>query len=388
MKFNEKIFEQLSKEFSAENTKISIFIPVNRTGDGQAARIRFKNQLSEVTNKLMDEAIQANPMHKNAAMDYLSKGYELLDNDDFWVYQSDGLAVFISETSFEYYTMPIGFKTLNYVGSVFYLRPMLPAITNKDRFFILALSQNEVRFFEGANHSITPVIIEDLVPQSLEESLAAIDIEYPAQLQTHSGGGNAPIYHGQGGEKDGKTDRIIDYFRMIDSGLMEMLHDEKAPLIIAAVDYLVPMYKSVSNYSNIVEGHISGNVENDDPVLLHEKAYTAFKDVLNKDFKAKKEEFSQLIPQNRTALTVQDIVPAALNGKIDTLFIDKNAKEVWGTYLEKENRIVIQEKQNKTNSCLLNFATISVQSQGGTAYNISREDMPHLVSSTNAIYRY
>lgn len=387
MQFNYKIFERLAKKFSETNTKVSIFIPTNRVGDGQAAKIRFKNQLSEVVDKLMDETIQQEPMNRHEALAYTAKAYELLDREDFWHRQSDGLVVFLSEEVFEYYTMPIDFTPFNYVGNVFYLRHLLPAITDKSKFFVLALSQNEVRFFEGMKHSITPIIINDLVPASLEESLATIDMTYPSEFQAHSSGNN-PIYHGQGGEKDGKTDRIIDYFRMIDEGLMQMLHDENAPLIIAAVDYLVPMYKEISNYSNIVETHISGNVENDDPILLHEKACEALKSILGKDFQEKHQTFSALLPQEKADLSINSIAPAALNGKIDTLFIDKNATPLFGTYHEKSNTVAIQKEQNKINACLLNFAAISTYLQGGTVYNVTKEKMPHTVSPMNAIYRY
>jgi len=113
MRFDRKIFERLAKNYSKENNKISIFIPTDRVGDGQAARIHFKNQLSEVVDKLMDENIQKDPMAKNAALAYTAKAHELLDRDDFWNRQSDGLAVFVNEDIFEYYSMPIDFKPFN-----------------------------------------------------------------------------------------------------------------------------------------------------------------------------------------------------------------------------------------------------------------------------------
>ncbi len=387
MKFNHKKFEQLAQIHSTENNKISIFLPTDRAGDGQAAKIRFKNQLSEVVEKLMDEKIQEHTMSKNDAMAYLAKAYELLDKDEFWTYQSDGLAIFISEEVFEYYTMPVDFKLFNYVGSVFYLRPMLPVITNQSRFFLLALSQNEIRFFEGEQHSITPVIIEDLVPESLEASMAAIDIAYPAGLQAHSGG-SSPVFHGQGGEKDGKTDRIVDYFRMVDAGLMKMLHDEKVPMIIAGVDYLIPMYKSISNYSNIVEPHISGNVEADGPVLLHEKAWKLLAPLMKENFETQYNSFKELLPNEKASLSIDSIVPAALNGKVDTLFVDKDTSTYWGTYLPDTNKIALQKEQNKVNSCLINFAAIATYLQGGQVYTTSKAEMPHSVSVLNAIYRY
>ncbi|MEM1121865.1 MAG: hypothetical protein AAGJ18_15545 [Bacteroidota bacterium] len=387
MKFNKEIFERLAEQFAPNNSKISIFVPTDRVGDGQAAKIRFKNQLNEVVEKLMDATIQQEPMTKNEALGYTAKAFELLDNNEFWRYQSDGLVVFLDDKIFEHYTIPVNFNTFNYVGNVFYLRPTIPAISDTSRFFVLALSQNEIKFYEGAKHSITPVKIEDLVPTSLEESMAEVDIRYPAELQAHSGGSN-PVFHGQGGEKDGKTDRIIDYFRMVDKGLMEMLHDEKAPLIIAAVDYLVPMYKDISNYSNIVEPHISGNVENDDPVLIHEKAWAALSPSLDKDFAGKKSDFSTMMANERASITVDQVAVAALNGRVDTLFLDKDAKVFWGVYHETDNTVVAQKKQGKTNTCLLNFAAVSTFLQSGNVYSVDRTEMPHPMSVVNASYRY
>jgi len=387
MKFNHKKFEQLAQTISSDNHQVSIFIPTNRAGDGQAAKIHYKNQLNEVVDKLMDATIQENPMTKNEAIGYLSTAYELLDKEDFWNYQSDGLAVFIGKETFDYYSMPVSFKPFNHVSNIFYLRPMLPAITGEERFFILALSQNEVRFFEGAKHSITPVIINDIVPNGMEEAFAEIDVEHPATLQAH-GGGNSPIFHGQGGEKDGKTDQIIDYFRQVDKGLMEMLHDEKVPMVIAAVDYLVPMYREISNYKYIVNGHVGGNPENDDPTLLHEKAYGFIKEIADAEKAEKVNEFHDGMRNDKASLSINDIAPAALNGKIETLFVDKVAKPFWGTYLEKDDSIITETSQNKTNACLLNFAAISTYLQGGKVYNVSREEMPHNVSVLNATYRY
>lgn len=387
MKFNKEIFKGLADQFTNENRKISIFIPTDRAGDGQAAKIRYKNQLSEVVDKLMDDKIQENPLSKNEALAYTAKAYELLDNKEFWSYQSDGLAVFLDENTFEYYSIPLDFNTFNYVGNVFYLRPTIPAINHDARFFILALSQNEVKFYEGSNHSITPVIIDDLVPTSLEESMASIDIEYPAEMQAHSGGAS-PVFHGQGGEKDGKTDRIIDYFRMVDKGLMEMLHDEKAPLIIAAVDYLVPIYKNVSSYSNIVETHISGNVENDAPALLHEKAWSMLEPILGKDFSEKQDVFGENLPRDKASIAVDQITAAALNGRVDTLFTDKNSSIYWGIYNQTNNTVIIQKEQNKMNTCLLNFSAIRTFLQGGMVYNVDRTEMPYQLSIMNAIYRF
>jgi hypothetical protein len=233
---------------------ISIYIPTFRAGHNQEDNLRFKNALSKAVDKLLDRGLS-----KKDASRYLSKGYELLDNDQFWLHQSDGLVVFISSEHFEYYNLPIHFEERIELGDRYYVRPILSLIGNDNRFFLLALSQNEVRFFEGNKHSITPVIIEDLVPSNMEE---AIRLDEPsASLQMHGPAGNngKAIFHGQGVGKDDNIKYISDYFTKVDAGLMEMLHDEYSPMIVATVDSNFPLYKNVNKYLHLLDVHVSGN---------------------------------------------------------------------------------------------------------------------------------
>ena len=384
MKFNKNKFEQLAQIKSGDNDCISILIPTDRVGDGQAEKIRFKNQLDEAINLLMDENIQQYPLNKQEALKYLFPAYELLDNDDFWIRQSDGLAVFIGPERFEYFALPITFQPMTYVNNHFYLFPLLEAITGKKRFFLLALSQNEVRFFEGNKYSITPVIINDLVPENLESTLA--EVENSQVLQSH-GGGNHITYHGQGG-KDYKMIQIENYFRKIDKGLMEMLHDEDAPMIIAAVDYLVPIYKSISSYTNIIDTSINGNPESDDPVLLHEKAWPAIQDIIDQQTNEWKEEFGLALANEKASFNREEVIPAAKNGRIDTLFIDRDIQPIWGMQDESKNTILIDDTQQQSNYCLINNAAVNTYLKGGNITLVDSMNLPNKNGMLQAIFRF
>ena len=259
MTFNSKKFNRLSNIFTTGEACISIYIPTHRAGQVQEDKIRFKNALSEAVNKLIDaNMLLTEEFDKKSARKFLSPAFDLLEDNDFWMHLSDGLAVFLNGHLFEYFVVPINFNQQIHVGSSFYLRHLLPLMTGDDRFFLLALSQGEVRFFEGHKHHITPVIINDLVPESTS---AVMQFAREPVLQGHSAG--TYIHHGQGVGKDDHNKDLKQYFRQIDRGLMEMLFDERAPMVIAAVDYLVPLYKEISKYPHIVDAHISGNPEND-----------------------------------------------------------------------------------------------------------------------------
>lgn len=383
MLITKKDIEELSQ--INDNPCISIFIPTHRSGFNNAKidQLSFKNALNDARTQMEQQGLEPNEMHG-----ILQAGYELLENDSFWTKLSDGLAVFISPSRFEYFELPIAFNSYVFVGRNFHLRPLLPMFTGDGRFFLLALSQNEVRFFEGQRNSITPVIIEDLVPEDMEEAFAFS--EPVAHLQAHSGGdlSSRGIYHGHGKGKDEKNKQLEKYFRQVDNGLMEILHDEKAPLLVAAVDYLVPIYQEISQYANIMPFSVKGNPENDSPVQLHEKAWSLMQPYFKEEQQSLANNFQSNFALEKADISAYAVIPAAINGRVDTLFIDKDEPNLWGQFNAEENIIRLHLERKQDSICLLNKAAIATFLQGGNVFNLTGEELPYPDASLNAIYRF
>ncbi len=375
-----QVFDKLL-EVKQENC-VSIYIPTYRIGHVQEDKLRFKNAVNNAQKQLEQKG-----MEEKASYQLLRPAFDLLEQEDFWLHLSDGLAVFIADNFFEKYTVPVDFNTLIFTGKSFHLRPLLPLFSNESRFFLLALSQNEVRFFEGTQYSITPVIIDDLVPGNLEEVLQNEGDK--STLQAHSSGdaSSTPIFHGQGMGKDHKMKELRTYFRHIDDGLMEMLHDEKAPLILATVDYMAPLYREITRYIHMYDLHINGNPENDDPVLLHEKAWNILKDHFNRNENRLKEEFGSFLNEGKASTNINDILIAAKNGKVDNLFIDKD-KRLWGRFNPENFSVEVVDDQEPKSIDLLDLAAIETYKNGGTVYQKESEELPYEKSEANAIYRY
>jgi hypothetical protein len=385
--FSQKQFKQLS-EFQNNNTPcVSIYIPTYKAGNSQEDKIRFKNALSDATSQLTNDSIFPNhSMDKKEALKFLAPAFELLDNEDFWSQLSEGLAVFIGENHFSHFICPIDFPKLTYVHYHFYLRHMLPMLNDEKRFFVLALSQNDVRFFEANANSITPVIINDLIPNGTEEMIGMED--NTTNLQARSGGSNASIFHGHGGGKDDKNETLKKYFRDIDNGLMKMLHDENAPMIIYSVENQIPIYQETSKYSNIHNDHIVGNPENDDPVLIHERAWSIMDDHFDKKYQLEKENFNQYLVDGKASFSIHDIVPSTVNGKVETLFLDTEEEIIWGEYDEKNVAINLHESRQPNSICLMNKMGVETFKNGGKIYNRPRIEMPRAITHVNAVFRY
>jgi len=389
MKFDKDTFEKLIAERDFNKPLISIYIPTSRAGTVQEDRIRFKNALNEAAERLVEENLYPEmELDKDEARKFLSEGFDLLEKEDFWLHLSDGLAVFIGEDRFHTYVVPISFEPLVYIGNEFYTRKLHPIFTRENRFFLLALSQSEVRFFEVHKYHIYPVIIEDLVPEDLEN---ALEKQKPTVLQSHTtGGSDSAVFHGQGGRKDQKNDDLKEFFRQVDKGLMEMLHDENEPMVIAAVDYLVPLYKEVSKYNHIVEEHISGNPDDLGPVVLHEKAWK----IMQPKFQAKKEESREAFPlqikNEKASVSVEDIVLAARGGRVETLYVNGETDPKLGeVFTSNENYgVKFHDENTRKNTCLLNAAAVYTWENGGKVYSLEKEDMPDSSKPLNAVFRY
>ena len=379
---NDEKFSELA-EFRSDNPPcVSIYIPTHRAGKNQEDNLRFKNALKEAKHELQERGL-----NEKDARQYLEEGYKLLEDADFWLHLSDGLSAYFGPDYFHYDISPVTYDQLVFLGDRFHTRHLIPGRQNQNRFFILAISAKMVKFFEAHKYSITPVKIDDLVPESLKKVL---EVEVPEKsVQYHFGQGAAmkPIYHGHGLPKDTEEAEMREYLRMVNDGLMKMLHDEKSPMIVAAVESLTSIYRDLNSYPHLVDEQVTGNPEEWDPVLLHEKAWFKIEDHFSQDLEQKKQAFGDKLPKEEASSYLYDIVPAAVAGRIDTLFVNKNERE-WGVYDEEKHSITLHKERQPDSLDLLDLAATKVFLQDGEVFEIERDHMPHPTANANAVYRF
>ena len=253
-----------------QSPSISIFLPTHRSGQNmQQDPIRFKNVLRKAEVQLLEMGIGAREV-----TDLLKPAQMLSDEPYFWQHQHDGLALFIAPDDFHHYHLPFPLEELVVISQSYYIKPILPLFTNNGHYYILAISQNEVRLFAGTRFSIGQLDLPSETPESLDEALQFDEPE--KQLQVHSGtaqGGRAGMFHGQGPGGEEQKDRIEHYLNLVDKGLSSIFRDKPAPLVLAGVDYLLPIYRKVSDYANIMEEGIIGNPDHISPDELQEQAW-------------------------------------------------------------------------------------------------------------------
>jgi len=354
---------------------VSIYMPTHRTGrEAQQDPIRLKNLLGEAEKRLSDQGVGTRDIQQ-----MLEPAARLLLDSDFWQHQSDGLAIFITSNRVRRYRLPLNFEEFVAVMDHFHVKPLLPLFTGDGQFYILALSQNEVRLLNGTRYSVSEVDIGQ-VGGSLAEAIPSVNHQMSLQLHSSgsSGGSGSVTFHGQGGGSDESAKKeLLSYFRLIADGLKEFLQGNRAPLVLAGVEYLLPIYKEANTYPNLIDTVIKGNPDLLSADELHKSAW----EIIRPLFQAAQEEafayYQQLAGQasERVADTLEKIVPAAYHGQVETLFVAAGVQQ-WGILNPVTNEIELHDQMESGDGPLLDLATVHTYLQGGTVYVVEPEMVP------------
>lgn len=362
---------------------VSIYGPTHRAGmEVQQDSIRFGNLLSEAEQRLAEGGYRHPDIKK-----VLEPAGKLIKDSMFWKYQGEGLAFFLSESFFRVYRLPVDFEELVIVTDRFHVKPLLPLMSGDGRFFILALSQNEVRLLQGSRNSVSGITLEN-VPSGIADALKYDDPEKQLQYHTGTGGsGRRPaIFHGHGVGKDDTKVNILRYFRRIDEGLREQLRHENAPMVLAGVEYLLPIYREASSYRNIMDQGITGSPEEMSPEDLRERAWTLVRPRFQKEQEEAVARYRNQINTEKVSHDITKIVPAAYYGKIEILFTAAGIQQ-WGAFDPKRNVVYLHAEAEAHDEDLLDLAAVHTLVNGGTTYTMKLQNMPDKTPLA-AIYRY
>jgi len=379
--------DEFMKLAEAHNTNcVSIYIPTERAGgpvDAGEGQIRLKNSLKEVR-----EILEEKDLNKKEIAMILDPVEALLDEVQFWRNQSDGLAIYADGEHTEYFTLPEHFRQQTYVSDHFYMLPVIPYFNDDGKYYLLALSAQNVGLYECTRHTITEIDVSDVTPGRLEDTVGYDYEDKSLQNRTGQGGDSGAMFHGQGSGKDDKGVETEKFFREVDQGIRKVLNDEKAPLVLACVDEYYPVYKKVSSWPNLFDEHVSGNPDESDPLLLHEESWLLVEEEFRKERQEKAERVQQESAGKKASTDVREIIPAAVDGRIDTLFIGERA-DLFGIYDMEQRRVELAEPGDRMyHASLYNLAAVNTFKNSGQVFMSPGEEMPIGETELDALLRY
>jgi hypothetical protein len=354
---------------------VSLYMPTHRAGNEQQQNpIRLKNLLAEAETKLL-----ANGLRRPEAEQLMRPAEELLWNAAFWQHQSDGLAIFLSDGFHVIYRLPNNFEELLIVSNSFHIKPLVPCLGRGIKFYVLAISLNNVRLFQASADSMSEVALN--FPTAMNEALWMDDPErylnlHSGSVSQHEGSGGAAIFHGHNPADEEKTN-ILRFFQSVNEGLNTLLEDKNVPMVLAGVDYLLAMYREVTTYQNLLKDSVPGNPDRENLKALHQQASQIVRPIFEENQKKAFEKFQQLDGQ-KNGLATSDLptaVKAAKFGQIETLFVPLGIQK-WGRYDAQNNHVILESGPDPENEDLLDLAAAETILNSGQVFAVPREQLP------------
>jgi hypothetical protein len=362
---------------------VSIYLPIDCTDpETRHDPIRLKDLLHEAEKRLFALGLWGTQVHE-----LLKPAQQLLDQEHLWQRQSDGLALFLTEDFFRYYSLPVRFPKLAVVTDRFHLKPLLRYFTNDGQFYLLALSQNRVRVFQGSRDSLNEILFDEM-PVSVADPPSK---EEPQQTSLfHAGAPSGRIrsagFHNQAGEDEIRKYSLRRFFRWINASLHNLLRGEHAPLVLAGAEYLHPIYRSVDTYPHRPIEGIHGNTEQIPLEEVHKQAWTIVQSYYKRARKDAEEVYWELTGTGKTTNRVSEAVVGAVHGRIATLFVQANSQH-WGGFDAELNAVTPHPDAKTENEDLIDLMALRTLATGGTVFAVPQDQMPD-ISPVAAIFRH
>jgi hypothetical protein len=356
---------------AADGPHVSLFMPVQPgSPPPHPDPIRLKNLLREAEQRLGALGQRAPDVAR-----LLEPARALVEDAGFWAQPGEGLAVFLSSARSHVRRLPLAVDELVVVGERFHVKPLLRLLSGDGRFSVLALSQHGVRLLHGTRDAVAEVPLDGL-PGSVAEALLYDQPE--RNLQAHAGtpgvGGRGAIFHGHGqGEERAKED-IFQYFRLVDGRVAAALRERSGPLVLAGVDYLLPIYRRANTYRGLAREGIEGNPQGLADEALHARAWQIVRGHFEKAEEDAIGRYHALAGTGRTAADLAGVLMAAHSGRVDTLFVTETQR--WGRFNVADGSVRVHDEPKPGDEDLLDLAAMRVLQNGGTVYVRPPDRMP------------
>lgn len=366
---------------------VSIYAPMVEAGtETRQNRIRFKNMVQRAEQELQ----QRWELSPEACREFVAPLERWIDDHEFWQHQGPGLAAYRASDLTDRFKLPLQVRERVVVRERFDIGSLLPLLTGDGRYYVLALSQNSVRLFEATRDGFQERDLGD-TPRSLIEAVGGeieeTHLQYHTSSGRRSGADGSPVYHGQGGGDDDRTREVSLFVKRVATGVDARL-PSGSPLVLACVEYLAPIYRRASEHQALVEGLVAGNPEHLSPQQLHSRSWELVEPIFTSRREELLETYAARAGTGRTAAGIEETLLAALDGRVEVLFVERGA-EVPGRF-DPEARVVtpVAAEREPGDRDLKEEAAVQTLLHGGAVFALEPQEMPAEDGVSAALLRF
>jgi hypothetical protein len=366
--------------------RVSFFMPTHRAGkETQQGPARLKNLLKRAEAELA--AWIPRPAESQRLLQPIA---ELIGSKTFWRDQDAGLALFLSEQDWVCYRLPYAPEEQVVVSDRFYIKPLLPLLMEEGRFYLLTLSQKNVRLYAAGRDSLAPVPLPG-VPASLKEALSHVDLQLQELYRPSAsrGGGGTGAFYGHGTTSGELKDQVERFVQQVAKGVRILLADGRRPLLLAGVEPLLAMFRESCDYPYTMDAHLGGNPDSASLAELHRRAWAVMGPWFHRRIHESAALFEHRAGTGMASADVAEVLRAAAQGRVDRLFVAKDTDQ-WGRFDPDSSTVTLHAAREPGDEALLDRCAVETLLHQGEVYAVTAAELPKAARGAPlaAIYRY
>lgn len=375
--------KDLKPMLGSQGPCFSLFMPLSVGPANQSAKANSL-EWREMIRKIEPRARQ-----------YGSQGRELLETVSDWDAVSQGveprgksLAVFRSPDVFRVSWLDEQVKSRAVVGPHFCVRPLLPELMRGKTFYILALSQKNVRLLRCTSRTAEEVDLPAGIATGFDAYMNSAKPDHVADNRSSPGpdaGSSKGVMFGTGSEREDKDEYLAHFYRQIDRGVNESLRGKSEPVVLAGVEYEITLYRSSSKYPHLAAESVEGAPNSLKAGEMHARAIDAILRCYEKKVDEALGEYNHKVgggASNR----LKEVVTAAHEGRVLTLLVS-DSLETTGKFDEATYTVKGRETGTSEDEDLVNDAVVQTILHAGKVYTVPNGKMPNGAPMA-AIYRF
>jgi hypothetical protein len=363
---------------------VSIYLPTHTAGrEVRQDPTRLKNLLSEAERRLT-----ASGGGRGGPSAILEPARRLVADDAFRRHRQAGLAVFLAADFSRVHGLPVEVRDEVVIGPQFHIKPLLPAVENERRFWLLTISASRTRLYRGDGEAM-----REWSAAALPQGVGTVrqESEYEEAHAASPGGRRGGLTKAQplGDAPDElKKAQLIELLRRIAAAAAAPVRQNPAPVVLAATPEIQGQFRRVARLSELLA---DGIVENPDAVPTPVLARCAAGLVDHRAEAVREAALGQLKSalgngDGRAATHPEAILKAASNGRVDRLFLCGD-QHVWGRFDAGAGRVLVHGSPVEGDVDLLDCAAVMTLRHGGALSLVDPARLPRR-SIAAALLRY
>ncbi len=274
------------------------------------------------------------------------------------------------------------------IGPHFYIRPLIAELTTSNSFFLLALSQGNTRLLRCTTRSSEEVPLPAETKTTWAEYMNTAKPDHDRNNMGSAGpssGTSKGIMQSTVTDREDWAEYMAHFFKQVDKGVGEVLRGRTEPLVLTAVEYEIPVYRSVNTYPHLCEETVHGAPDGLKGGDMHARALDALDRSYLQDIEKVLAEWNHKVG-GRASSHLKDVVTAAHDGRVLTLLIS-DSQEKTGVFDEATNSVKGKETGTASDEDLVNAAAVQTILHAGRVMVVPQSKMPD-GTALAAVFRY